>query len=132
MVTGKANGSMVTGKANGSCSSKQSRSEKKSGRSMPKRRLIAKRSSKVESTVFDQLMRECQDMIATWKKQKVNPVPEEEWMAVLQGMPDLDENLKLDAVDSLRGDSVDAQIFLALTGELQKEWLIRKLRPNLR
>ncbi|KAI3913112.1 hypothetical protein MKW98_007128 [Papaver atlanticum] len=85
----------------------------------------------VQSTGFDQLMRECQDMIATWKKQKVNPVPEEEWMAVLKGMPDLDENLKLDAVDFLRGDSVDAQFFLALTAELQKKWLIRKLRPNL-
>ncbi|KAI3859157.1 hypothetical protein MKW92_024374, partial [Papaver armeniacum] len=82
---------------------------------------------------FSQLMRKCQNMVTILEKQKVtgNPIPEEEWMAVLKGMPDLDENLELDAVNFLRGDSVDAQIFVNLGVELRKRWLIRKLRPNL-
>ncbi|KAI3944476.1 hypothetical protein MKW92_044960 [Papaver armeniacum] len=91
-------------------------SEKKSGKSIPKR-LIG--SSKA------QLMRTIQNWIAILEQQS-----EKEWMAKLKGMPDLDEDLVSDAVDFLRGDSDDAQIFLALTAELRKRWLIRN-RPNL-
>ncbi|KAI3907140.1 hypothetical protein MKW92_034380 [Papaver armeniacum] len=53
-----------------------------------------------------QLMRTIQNSIAILEQQI-----EKEWMAELKGMPDLDEDLVSDAVDFLRGDSDDAQIF---------------------
>ncbi|XP_010556714.1 PREDICTED: L10-interacting MYB domain-containing protein isoform X2 [Tarenaya hassleriana] len=49
-------------------------------------------------------------------------------MAV-QALPDMDEDLILDACDLLE-DEVKAKTFLALDAKLRKKWLLRKLRPQ--
>ncbi|XP_057436103.1 uncharacterized protein LOC130728606 [Lotus japonicus] len=48
-------------------------------------------------------------------------------ISVLQAMPDLDEDLILDACDFLE-DERRARMFLALDANLRKKWLLRKLR----
>ncbi|XP_050888105.1 uncharacterized protein LOC127093238 isoform X3 [Lathyrus oleraceus] len=48
-------------------------------------------------------------------------------MTVLQAIPDLDEDLILDACDFLE-DEKRARMFLALDSNLRKKWLLRKLR----
>jgi hypothetical protein len=48
-------------------------------------------------------------------------------MTVLQAIPDLDDDLILDACDFLE-DEKRARMFLALDANLRKKWLLRKLR----
>ncbi|RHN79394.1 putative Myb/SANT-like domain-containing protein [Medicago truncatula] len=48
-------------------------------------------------------------------------------MKVLQAIPDLDDDLILDACDFLE-DEKRARLFLALPANLRKKWLLRKLR----
>lgn len=48
-------------------------------------------------------------------------------MKVLQAIPDLDDDLILDACDFLE-DEKRARLFLALDANLRKKWLLRKLR----
>jgi len=48
-------------------------------------------------------------------------------MKVLQAIPDLDDDLILDACDLLE-DEKRARLFLALDANLRKKWLLRKLR----
>ncbi|XP_052186077.1 uncharacterized protein LOC127797312 isoform X2 [Diospyros lotus] len=62
---------------------------------------------------------------------------DEDWSSVsiehvieaIQALPDMDEDLVLDACDFLE-DEKKAKTFLALDVKLRKKWLIRKLRPQ--
>ncbi|XP_026403429.1 uncharacterized protein LOC113298808 [Papaver somniferum] len=121
----------VEGHRSESCRSKQCRSKKMSGKA--KRTLNAKKSKKVQSTGSEssELISACQSMIDIITSNYVSdPVPVEKWMAVLKEVPDLDVDLKLDAVDFLEGDPVVAQTFVAVSPDLRKRWLTRKLRGN--
>ncbi|CAL1372892.1 unnamed protein product [Linum trigynum] len=48
----------------------------------------------------------------------------------LQAIPDMDEQLMLDACDFFEDDDKKAAMFLALDGRFRKEWLLRKLCPK--
>ncbi|QCE16315.1 hypothetical protein DEO72_LG11g3328 [Vigna unguiculata] len=60
------------------------------------------------------------------KRENTNS-PFEDALSVLQAMPDIDEELVMDASDLLE-DETKAKIFLALDISLRKKWLLRKLR----
>ncbi|KAF7818875.1 L10-interacting MYB domain-containing protein-like isoform X2 [Senna tora] len=49
-------------------------------------------------------------------------------ISVLQAIPEMDDDLILDACDFLEDDR-RARMFLALDAKLRKKWLMRKLRP---
>ena len=51
-------------------------------------------------------------------------------ITVVQALPDMDEDLILDACDFLE-DEIKAKTFLALDIKLRKKWLLRKLLPQL-
>lgn len=57
-----------------------------------------------------------------------NSVSVEIVVEAIQALPDMDEDLVLDACDLLE-DEKKAKTFLALDFKLRKKWLIRKLRP---
>ncbi|KAH6768903.1 hypothetical protein C2S51_014239 [Perilla frutescens var. frutescens] len=59
----------------------------------------------------------------------VNTVPVELVVAAIQALPEMDEELVLDACDFLE-DSKKAKTFLALDVKLRKKWLVRKLRNS--
>ncbi|KAI4348858.1 hypothetical protein L6164_009527 [Bauhinia variegata] len=50
-------------------------------------------------------------------------------IGVLQSIPDMDDDLILDACDFLE-DERRARMFLALDANLRRKWLLRKLRPE--
>ncbi|XVF32831.1 hypothetical protein REPUB_Repub17cG0116500 [Reevesia pubescens] len=58
-----------------------------------------------------------------------NSVSIENVITAVQGLPDMDEDLILDACDFLE-DELKAKTFLALDVKLRKKWLLRKLRPQ--
>ncbi|XVF22151.1 hypothetical protein REPUB_Repub12eG0148900 [Reevesia pubescens] len=58
-----------------------------------------------------------------------NSVSIENVIAAVQALPDMDEDLILDACDFLEGE-IKAKTFLALDVKLRKKWLLRKLRPQ--
>ncbi|XP_031100307.1 L10-interacting MYB domain-containing protein [Ipomoea triloba] len=58
-----------------------------------------------------------------------NSVSIEHVVKAIQALPDMDEDLVLDACDFLE-DEKRAKTFLALDFKLRKKWLIRKLRPQ--
>lgn len=58
-----------------------------------------------------------------------NSIPIENVIEAIQALPDMDEDLVLDACDFLE-DEKKAKTFLALDVKLRKKWLLRKLRPQ--
>ncbi|XP_042476543.1 L10-interacting MYB domain-containing protein-like [Macadamia integrifolia] len=66
--------------------------------------------------------------ISSKKKENDDSILTEKVIEVLQAIPDIDEDLLLDACDLLE-DEVKAKTFLALDAKLRKKWLTRKLRP---
>lgn len=65
----------------------------------------------------------------TKKPKKENSVSMEDVVDVLQAMPDMDDDLLLDACDFLE-DEKKGRMFLALDASLRKKWLMRKLRQE--
>ncbi|PIA61208.1 hypothetical protein AQUCO_00300619v1 [Aquilegia coerulea] len=61
------------------------------------------------------------------KKENSDPFSIKNVMDALQAVPDIDEDLILDACDFLE-DEKKAKTFLALDDRLRKKWLMRKLR----
>lgn len=61
------------------------------------------------------------------KREKINDKSIEKALNALQAMPDIDEELVMDACDLLE-DERKAKTFLALNVSLRKKWLLRKLR----
>ncbi|XP_031402953.1 L10-interacting MYB domain-containing protein-like isoform X1 [Punica granatum] len=59
-----------------------------------------------------------------------NSIPVEAVVEAVQALPDMDDELILDACDFLEDDN-KAKTFMALGVKLRKKWLIRKLRPDL-
>lgn len=57
-------------------------------------------------------------------------VPVEIVVAAIQALPEMDEELVLDACDFLEDDDKKAKTFMALNAKLRKKWLLRKLRPS--
>ncbi|XP_065633538.1 L10-interacting MYB domain-containing protein isoform X2 [Quercus suber] len=58
-----------------------------------------------------------------------NSIPIENVIEAVQALPDMDEDLVLDACDFVE-DEKKAKTFLALDVKLRKKWLLRKLRPQ--
>ncbi|KAK0583103.1 hypothetical protein LWI29_033432 [Acer saccharum] len=58
-----------------------------------------------------------------------NTISIEHVIAAVQVLPDMDEDLVLDACDFLE-DELKAKTFMALDVKLRKKWLLRKLRPQ--
>lgn len=63
------------------------------------------------------------------KKNDENSIPIENVIEAVQSLPDMDEDLVLDACDFLE-DEKKAKTFMALDVKLRKKWLLRKLRPQ--
>lgn len=61
--------------------------------------------------------------------ENLNSVAIECVIAAVQALPDMDEDLILDACDFLE-DEMKAKTFMALDVKLRKKWLLRKLRPQ--
>lgn len=68
--------------------------------------------------------------LAERKEENMNTTPVEVVVAAIQALPDMDEDLVLDACDFLENEK-KAKIFLALDVKLRKKWLTRKLRSSL-
>ena len=64
------------------------------------------------------------------KKNDESSVPIENVIEAVQALPDMDEDLILDACDFLE-DEKKAKMFLALDTKFRKKWLIRKLRMQV-
>lgn len=64
------------------------------------------------------------------KKNDDNSISIENVIQAVQALPDMDEDLVLDACDFLE-DERKAKTFLALDAKLRKKWLIRKLRTQV-
>ncbi|OMO63921.1 hypothetical protein CCACVL1_22185 [Corchorus capsularis] len=58
-----------------------------------------------------------------------NNISIENVITAVQALPEMDEDLILDACDFLE-DEIKAKTFLALDVKLRKKWLLRKLRPQ--
>ncbi|PON48901.1 Myb/SANT-like domain containing protein [Trema orientale] len=63
------------------------------------------------------------------KKNEESSIPIENVIEAVQALPDMDEDLVLDACDFLE-DEKKAKTFMALDVKLRKKWLLRKLRPQ--
>ncbi|XP_061365263.1 uncharacterized protein LOC133308635 [Gastrolobium bilobum] len=86
----------------------------------PKKELRIKEAMSEMATAVKALMN---------KKEKNTNKSFENALSALQAMPDIDEELVMDACDLLE-DERKAKIFLALDISLRKKWLLRKLRQK--
>ncbi|KAI3857037.1 hypothetical protein MKX03_015409 [Papaver bracteatum] len=77
-----------------------------------------------------QEMRSAVTLLAEMTEETSDYVSTETWMAALHALPDIDEELFLDACDFLEVDAKRAKMFVLLDGSLQKKWLLRKLRSS--
>lgn len=63
------------------------------------------------------------------RKNDENSIPIENVIEAVQALPDMDEDLVLDACDLLE-DEKKSKTFMALDVKLRRKWLLRKLRPE--
>jgi len=92
------------------------------------------RQSKKAKRIHDGMANALREMTVvvtsfTKKPKKENSILIEDVVDVLQAMPDMDDDLLLDACDFLE-DEKKGRIFLALDASLRKKWLMRKLRQQ--
>ncbi|TKY74811.1 polyubiquitin protein [Spatholobus suberectus] len=85
------------------------------------------RPPKKELRMKDALSEMASAVKALMNKKEKNNTSFEDALSALQAMPDIDEELVMDACDLLE-DETKAKIFLALDISLRKKWLLRKLR----
>ncbi|MCL7030671.1 hypothetical protein MKW94_006273 [Papaver nudicaule] len=89
----------------------------------------SRKLQKIENGNSASALSEAEGVVVSLRnQQKENVSTIEHVMSQLQALPDIDEDLILDACDLLE-DEIKAKIFLALDVKLRKKWLIRKLRP---
>uniref|UniRef100_A0A9I9DXI2 Uncharacterized protein n=1 Tax=Cucumis melo TaxID=3656 RepID=A0A9I9DXI2_CUCME len=48
----------------------------------------------------------------------------------VEALPDMDEDLILDAFDFLMDNENKAKVFISMDAKLRRKWLIKKLRPQ--
>ncbi|KAK9290587.1 hypothetical protein L1049_008758 [Liquidambar formosana] len=89
----------------------------------------SKRARRIDEGMAD-VLREMEVAVIslTKKKENENFISTKNVIDALQALPDIDDDLLLDACDFLE-DEKKAKMFLALDVTLRKKWLMRKLRP---
>uniref|UniRef100_A0A2N9H5D7 Myb/SANT-like domain-containing protein n=1 Tax=Fagus sylvatica TaxID=28930 RepID=A0A2N9H5D7_FAGSY len=96
---------------------------------MPQTFQLSKKARRLHGGMADVLREMAVAVTSLTKKQKQeNSISTEDVIDVLQAIPDMDDDLLLDACDLLE-DEKRARMFLALDAPLRKKWLMRKLRP---
>jgi len=96
---------------------------------MPQTFPLSKKARRIQDGMADVLREMAVAVTSLTKKQKQeNSISTEDVIDVLQAIPDMDDDLLLDACDFLE-DEKRARMFLALDAPLRKKWLMRKLRP---
>ncbi|KAK8282822.1 hypothetical protein V6Z11_D08G050100 [Gossypium hirsutum] len=91
------------------------------------------KKSRGEDDGMASALREMASMVSSLTEKKddenTNPIPIENVIRAVQALPDMDEDLILDACDLLE-DEIKAKTFMALDVKLRKKWLLRKLHPQ--
>ena len=96
---------------------------------MPQTFQLSKKARRLHGGMADVVREMAVAVTSLTKKQKQeNSISTEDVIDVLQAIPDMDDDLLLDAYDLLE-DEKRARMFLALDAPLRKKWLMRKLRP---
>ncbi|KAK9002210.1 hypothetical protein V6N11_024896 [Hibiscus sabdariffa] len=93
---------------------------------------VHSKKSRSEDDSMASALREMASAVSSLTEKKddgnSNPVSIENVITAVQTLPDMDEDLILDACDFLE-DETKAKTFMALDVKLRKKWLLRKLRP---
>ncbi|MCL7030544.1 hypothetical protein MKW94_018452 [Papaver nudicaule] len=99
---------------------------------MPMSSGYSKKLKNTEQSMIDAIleMASAVTSLAEKTKETSDTVSIDTWMAALRALPDIDEELFLDACDFLEVDEKRAKTFVVLDAGLRKKWLIRKLRPS--
>ncbi|KHG01346.1 hypothetical protein F383_21691 [Gossypium arboreum] len=91
------------------------------------------KKSRGEDDDMASALREMASVVSSLAEKKddgnTNSIPIENVITAVQALPDMDEDLILDACDLLE-DEIKAKTFMALDVKLRKKWLLRKLRPQ--
>ncbi|CAL9026230.1 unnamed protein product [Prunus brigantina] len=91
----------------------------------------SKKARRTDGVVAIKALEDMAVVVSSLKKKlkKEESVSIEKVIGVLKSIPDIDDDLLLDACDFLENEG-RARMFLALDAALRKKWLMRKLRPQ--